>query len=124
MHRLISKLLFIPSLLLGGAANAQGTPITLIPKGGVAGCNFRTGELSAECIPNYIGFVIQQVFAFTGAIFLIVLMIGGYQYAFGNIAGGKEKGMERIRYGIIGMIVCALSFFIIDFIISTIAYGS
>jgi len=124
MHRLLSTLLFLPSVLSGGSAYAQDTPVTFIPKGGVAGCNFKTGELSAECIPNYIGFLIQQVFAFTGAIFLIVLIIGGYQYAFSNIAGGKEKGVERIRFGIIGMIVCALSFFIIDFIISTIAYGS
>ena len=124
MHRLISTLLFLSSLLYDGKIYAKDTPVTFIPESGIPGCNFKTGELTAECIPNYIGFLIQQVFAFTGAIFLIVLIIGGYQYAFGNIAGGKEKGMERIRFGIIGMIVCALSFFIIDFIISTIAYGS
>ena len=110
--------MLMPSLFVGGAAYAQQP--TFIPKGGVEGCNFKTGELSADCIPNYIGYLIGQIFMFTGGIFLIIVMIGGYQYAFSNIAGGKEKGMERIRFGIIGMIVCALSFFIIDFVISTI----
>ena len=87
----------------------------------IPGCDFQTGAIKASCIPIYIAYLIEQIFMLTGAICLIVIMVGGYQYALGQIVGGKEKAQATIRYGIIGMIVSALSFFIIDFIISSLA---
>ena len=103
-------------LSLPGSATAQS-----IISNDVPGCDFASGDLDAGCIPSFLVHVIDQVFMVTGAICIIVIMIGGYQYALGNIVGGKEKGLATIRYGIIGMIVSALSFFIIDFIVSAIA---
>lgn len=85
---------------------------------------FESGEVTADCVPQYIAYVIQQVFAFTGAVCLIMIMIGGFQYALGNVAGGKDRAQATIRNGIIGMVVSALAFFILSFIINAIAQGA
>lgn len=88
---------------------------------GIENCDFASGELVAACIPSFIIHVIDQIFMLTGAISLITIMVGGFYYALGNAVGGKEKGLAIIRWGVIGMIVSTLSFFILDFIVSTLA---
>lgn len=115
MKRLFHYLLSV-ALLMPTTTAAQ----TLISDG-AGGCDFGSGAITAGCIPGYVAYLIKTVFGFTGVVSLIVIMIGGYQYALGNVVGGKERGEQRIRWGIIGMIVSALSFFIVDFIISSIA---
>ncbi len=85
---------------------------------------FQTGNVTADCVPLYIAYVIKQVFSFTGAVCLIVIMLGGFQYALGTVAGGKDKARATIQYGIIGMIVSALAFFILSFVINAIATGA
>jgi hypothetical protein len=85
---------------------------------------FLSGEVTADCVPQYIAYVIQQVFSFTGAVALIVIMVGGFQYALGTVAGGKDKAKATIQFGIVGMIVSALAFFILSFIINAIATGA
>ncbi len=108
------------ALLFAGQAKA-GQMLSLIGNDVPCRDKFLSGQITADCVPQYIAYVIQQVFALTGAICLIVIMIGGFQYALGTVAGGKDKAMATIRYGIIGMIVSALAFFILDFVISAIA---
>lgn len=82
--------------------------------------NFVDGQFAASCIPQYIGYVIGVVFSLTGAIFLIMVMIGGYQYVLGAAnVGSKENGIARIRSGIVGFLVSALAFFIVDFVVTT-----
>jgi hypothetical protein len=82
---------------------------------------FIDGDITSECIVQYIGYLIKQIFAFSGGIFFIVLLVGGFQYTIGPLIGGEEKGLGTIRWGIIGMIVSGFSFFIIDFVVSAIA---
>lgn len=110
-------------LLTAGSAHAGSDP-TLVPAGGtIPGCtgSFATGDFEAKCVPAYLAYLIKQIFMFSGAVALIVIMIGGYQYALGNVVGGKEKGEARLRWGILGLCFCVLSFFIIDFIVSAMA---
>lgn len=102
------------------AALAQ-TP-SLIPEGGVPGCDFVTGELTKSCVPMFIAYVIRVVFGFVGGVCLILILISGYRILLAVITGGdKSSGFEMLRWAITGFIVSALTFFIIDFIISTIA---
>lgn len=90
--------------------------------GGIPGCNFITGEINAgQCLPNFIAHLIQFVFGFAAGICLIMIIFAGYEIVIGNLPGGSsEAGKNRLTWAIIGFIMAATSFFIMDFIISTI----
>ena len=109
-------LVSVPTVLAQSPSLIPADPLSIH-----ADCNFKSGEVKPDCVPAYVAYLIKTVFSFTGAVSMIVIMIGGFQYALGNIVGGKEKGEQRIRWGILGLLISALSFFIVDFIASTIA---
>lgn len=109
----------LPQALWVGHAYAL-TP-TLIPSGGITGCDFFTGNFQADCVPNYIAYLIGVIFSLTGAIFLLMVILGGYQYVLSKMGGGGgEEGKARVRFAIIGFIVTALAFYIVDFVLSSI----
>ena len=85
----------------------------------ITGCNFREGTISASCVPIYIAYLIGEIFKLTGALAVIMIMIGGFEYTLNSLAGGKEKGVKRIKNGILGMVISGFSFFIIQMIILT-----
>jgi len=109
------------SQLLVSKVYAQG--VGSIIKKGINGCDFANGNIIAKtCIPNFIAHLIQWVFAFAGSVCLIMIMWGGYEIVAGNLPGGSaESGKNRITWAIIGFILCATSFYIMDFIITSIA---
>lgn len=96
---------------------------SLIPNAGLGGalnlvCDFSTGEIHAPCIPFYIIYLITIIFELTGAIFLLMILLGGYQYVIGKATGGGgEEGKARVRFAIIGFIFTALSVYILDFVL-------
>ena len=101
---------------------AAAQTLSLIPDGGVPGCDFASGDLVASCVYLFIAHVIRIVFGFVGGVCLILILISGYRILLAVITGGdKSTGFEMLRWAIIGFITSALTFFIIDFIISTIA---
>ncbi|MDD5041516.1 MAG: hypothetical protein PHX87_04145 [Candidatus Peribacteraceae bacterium] len=101
---------------------AAAQTLSLIPDGGVPGCDFASGDLVKDCIPLFIAHVIRVVFGFVGGVCLILILISGYRILLAVVTGGdKSTGFEMLRWAIIGFITSALTFFIIDFIISTIA---
>lgn len=84
---------------------------------GIAGCDFQTGQLTVYCIPNFIAHVIQIVFSLLGLFFLLNVMFAGYEIAMGSATGsGKEAGIRRLQWAIIGFSVSVCAFLIIDFI--------
>ena len=95
------------------AASAQ--IITNVP-----GCEFVTGRFSAACIPNFIAHLIQIVFGLVGIFFLLNIMYAGYQIAIGGVPGigDREKGKNRLTWSIIGFIVTACSFLIMDMVLT------
>ena len=104
---------FIPRVLAQSPA--------LIPSQGVPDCNFVTGSFHAACLPNYLAYLISVLFSITGVIFLLMLILGGYQYVLGSAGyGNKEEGFARIRFAIIGFLVTALSFYIVDFVLDAV----
>lgn len=108
----------IAGILLGVTTPAHAFSLV---SSSVGACDFASGQVNAACVLEFLAHVIQQIFTLTGGICLVVIMIGGYELALGQAIGGKEKGQTRIRYGAIGMFVSATSFFIVEFIIATIA---
>lgn len=95
---------------------------SLIPSSGQVGsCNFITGGIHAWCIPDYIAYLLGIIFMFIGAIFLLMIVVSGYQIALGSVTGDKESGRKKLVTAIIGFIISAFSFFIIDWVVCTIA---
>jgi len=112
--RLISLL---SAFLLPSLASAQQPGIIME---GLQGCDFKTGMLKAACIPVFIGHLVQIIMALVGTIFVINVMIGGYQYAIGELGGDDGKGKERIYWSIIGLIVTSCAYLIIDLVLTVI----
>lgn len=80
--------------------------------------------MDASCIPNFLAHVIKFFFGITGTFCILMIIISGYEYILGTLPGGslgsKESAISRLRLAIIGFIISALAFFILDFIISAI----
>ncbi|MDD4628712.1 MAG: hypothetical protein PHE68_04960 [Candidatus Peribacteraceae bacterium] len=113
----IVRLFFLRQALI---AFAQDTA-SFIPQDG-GGCDIATGDIQADCIPGFIANIIKTIFGFTGGIFLVLVMISGFRIMIGKATGGdSSSGYTMLRFAIIGFITSALTFFIIDFFISTIA---
>ncbi|MBT3292764.1 hypothetical protein HN512_02130 [Candidatus Peregrinibacteria bacterium] len=88
----------------------------------VVECSFATGMLSAECVPAFISYVIKFIFAMIGGIALVQIIISGYQIALAKTMGrDRSEGLTRLRVAIIGFILCAFSWYIVDFIVSSLA---
>ena len=76
---------------------------------------------AGKCIPAFIAHVIQFLFGFAGGIFLLVVIWSGYEIVLGSLPGGSsEAGKSRLTWAIIGFILAATSFFIMDFIVKAI----
>jgi len=81
-------------------------------------CDFKTGKLQASCIPFFIGHLVEQIFGIISVLFLINVMIAGYQLATGSLSGDKGKGKDRLLWSVIGLIVSACSFLILDLVLN------
>lgn len=117
------RLLPVLALLIIGFSTGQALaqPTVLDPGGSLGGCNFITGEIHFQCIPPFIGHLVQVIFFFVGSIALLQIIISGYQMAIGKVTGNDEEGKKRLRTAIMGFAVSVLAFFIIDVIITAVA---
>ena len=62
--------------------------------------------------------IIEGVIAVLGLVCVVVMIIGGIQYMTSAGDTGKvEKGKKTIIYGLIGLIICALSYAIVNWVI-------
>ncbi|MBI1934662.1 hypothetical protein HYS30_03275 [Candidatus Peregrinibacteria bacterium] len=82
-------------------------------------CDFTTGNIHADCVPRFIGHLIQWVLGFVGAFCLMNIMIGGYQIALGSAIGDKEAGKSRVLWALVGLLVAMASYGILNVIITT-----
>lgn len=101
---------------------AQSTPSIIDGSLVNKGCDFANGNINAgQCIPAFIGHVIQIIFGFAAGICVVMIIFSGYEIVIGSLPGGSsESGKNRLTWAIIGFIMAATSFFIMDFIISAI----
>jgi hypothetical protein len=73
-------------------------------------------------LPTIIGRVIYVVLSTVGVIFLALLLFSGYQYmTAGGDAEKIKKAVTRIRNAVIGMLIIAFSFVIVNFILGWLA---
>ena len=85
-------------------------------------CNFTSGRIHFDCIPAFLSHIIQFIFGLAGAACLLMIIISGYQIALAKVMGkDRSEGLTRLRIAIVGFILCAISWYIVDFIISALA---
>jgi hypothetical protein len=121
--RLQKLLLVLAPLLVPAAAFAQLNP-QLIPESGTIGrCSFITGDIHFDCIPLYVGYLIQLIFSFIGTICLVEIIWGGYEYALSGFQGDTTTAKKRISNAIFGLVFSVLAFLIVDTIVSVLLAG-
>jgi hypothetical protein len=118
--------LLLPALtalsLMAGPLPAAAQNLEIIPSSWTsAPCNIQTGELEARCIPMFIGHLIQLVVSVISIFFLINVMFAGYEIAYGYATGETSAGKDRLKWSIIGLIICVCCFLILDLIVTVIA---
>ena len=67
----------------------------------------------------FIAHVIRVIFGFTGGVCLLLILLSGYRIILD--LGDRTNSKTMLQWAIIGFITSALTFFIIDFVISTLA---
>ena len=65
--------------------------------------------------------ILTNIIAVLGIACVVVMIIGGVQYMTSSGDASKvEKGKKTILYGLMGLIIAALAFVIVNFVIGTI----
>lgn len=78
------------------------------------------GNDSGNLTENIIS-IINVIIGFLGIVAVIVIIVGGVQYMTSTGDAGKvKKAKDTILYGVIGLVICALAFAIVNFVISNI----
>ena len=99
-----------------GNVNNEGIIVNFI-----SGCDFATGQITAACIPRFVAHIVQFIFMLIGIFFLMNIMWGGYQIIIASTQGGdRSKGTNRLIWSIVGFLVAALSFIIMDVVLTVV----
>lgn len=73
---------------------------------------------NTNTLPNVIVNILNGVIAVAGVIAVVFVIVGGVQYMTSSGDANKvKKAKDTILYAIIGLIVCVLSFAIVNFVI-------
>lgn len=81
------------------------------------GCN--TG--STTTLDKSIADILSNIIAVCGLVAVVFIVIGGIQYMTSSGDSGKtKKAKDTILYACIGLIICALAFAIVNFVITNI----
>ncbi|MDO4611409.1 MAG: pilin [Candidatus Saccharibacteria bacterium] len=63
--------------------------------------------------------ILNAIIGILGLVCVVVIIIGGVNYmTSAGDAGKVKKGKDTILYGCIGLVVCALAFAVVNFVIS------
>ena len=115
-------LLFITMLgfslsLIGPSYAASSVKCSDLPTNSVAyeaaGC-----KKSADKLPKTIRKIINAVIAFSSTVAVVFVVVGGIQYMSSAGDTGKiEKGKKTVIYALIGLVICALAYAIVNWVI-------
>lgn len=98
-------------LLINFAENNIGKPITTV-------------DDSGQGLQDSVGTILSAIIGVLGFVCVVVMIIGGVNYMTSSGDAGKvKKAKDTILYGLIGLIVAALAFAIVQFLINVILAG-
>lgn len=76
--------------------------------------NLPQGNLTNNSVQNFL----QIVFGFGGGLALLVIVVAGLRYVLSQgDPGGVAKSRSAIIYAVIGLVVCAIAFSIVTFVL-------
>lgn len=82
----------------------------------VLGCAIKTGDIHLAYIPFYIKGIIEFLLAIAGLLSVVFIIVGGYKVMVGGLIEDKESGKKTITHAIAGLILCFLSWGIINIV--------
>lgn len=96
------------------AAGACQSGVDAVSK--AAGC-----DGSTDALPSAITSILSAIIGVAGLVSVVYIIIGGVQYMTSSGDASKtEKAKKTILYACIGLIICALAFVIVNFVIGNI----
>ncbi|MBI5530691.1 MAG: hypothetical protein HY918_04295 [Candidatus Doudnabacteria bacterium] len=113
----VSAIFAVPALAL-----AQNQVQSGLQMGGLQGLFGYGGLNSSQSLPELIANVIRLMLLFAGAIAVVFVIIGGYQYL--TSAGNEEtaeKGRKTLTNAIIGVVIIILAYVIINVIVNLVS---
>ncbi len=95
----------------------------LIMPGKYLATKVRCGSMSMEDIPYYFTGILGFLINIAGTLAVIMVMIGGYQYAIGGLTEDKSKGTDTIRHALIGLIVVLVAWTLVQILQAALTYS-
>ncbi len=84
----------------------------------------QVGDDGDNNLINDITSILNAIIAILGIVCVVVMIIGGVNYMTSTGDAAKvKKAKDTILYGLIGLIICALAFALVNFVISNILGG-
>ncbi|MEK7529078.1 MAG: pilin [Patescibacteria group bacterium] len=80
----------------------------------VLGCAIKTGRIKLWLVPFFVTRLISFLIAIAGAISMLFIVIGGYNYVLGGLTDDKESGKKTLTYAIIGLVVALSAWIIVN----------
>ena len=81
----------------------------------------KVGDITDQDLKGNVTSILNGVIAVLGLAAVIIIIVGGIQYMTSSGDAPKvKKAKDTILYGVIGLIICVLSFAIVNFVISNI----
>ena len=100
------------------AKQAQGTDASGSAGGGTGATLPNTVGDGQNTLTTDVTGIINAVIGVLGLVCVVVMIIGGVNYMTSNGDAGKvKKGKDTILYGVIGLVICALAFAIVNWVI-------
>jgi hypothetical protein len=93
-------------------ATTQSAPFKpIVPVPGIT-----NGNAISLTFPEYVNRIFQLSISLSAILAVLVLIFGGFEYMTAEAAGGKSKGMERIRGAITGLLLLLSVYIILNVI--------
>ena len=93
----------------------QGVPQEVKEAAGCPG----TAYAGTDKLPNAITTILNSIIAVCGLVAVVFIIIGGVNYMTSSGDAGKvKKAKDTILYACIGLIICALAFAIVNWVIN------
>ena len=97
--------LFLPT----GNVTKAAEQLSVIPAEGDVGEAIKDGTLELKHIPEILIHWIDYVAAIAGSIAVIMIVVGGIQYAVGSVSDEKERGKKTLMYALVGVFTVFVS---------------
>ena len=114
-------LAFAPTSSVSAATDICSMPEVSEEVKAAAGCPGTT----SNTLENSIQIILNSIIGIAGLIAVIFIVIGGVTYMTSTGDAGKiKKAKDTILYAVIGLVVCALAFIIVNWAISIVSNSS